>query len=695
MRTISPSAASVRCAASASAVWPATAVWLLVSFGLWLGCASGAKAQSTYTTLSGAAITVTPAVSNIGTGGASNGASSVTFNGLANSYTATFTGDAPLSLNAASGQSIIMVGTNSISNAVGIDSGTIQVQGTLNAQSLSIAGPATLSNSGTIAADSLTGSGALVLNTGSSFSVGSNDANSTFSGVIGGNGSFTKAGNGTLVLSGANTFTGSATVAAGALRVDNQLPAAVTITSGGILMGNGTVSSIANFGTVAPGASIGTLHVSGNYVQHADGVLAVEIDAAGNADKLVVSGTASLDGAVKVLPETGTYVSGTRYNVLTAQSVSGTFRTVAVENQDRLGGLAVGVEYLGNGVDLVLMPSAVASERQQTESVASVAPQVTRTVTQTVTNNIAARIAARIFAYGPISGAGFGTGSGSSRGPGTGAGLFLPDLHRAAALGLSGGDDASDPEQMGLSAWADTSLSLLDDTRLNNKSNGWLTSTVFGIDARVDEHVLVGATVGPDYTHVNLRSVDGQQTQVAGTMTVYGAYQFDDHYYISAIAGYGRGASEVSQPISGQAVTGTYGSERYIFNLSSGGNFAIDEQTRSTVTLGYTLAIDAPDPYHSSDGARVGLPSTQLGTLRLGGQVEYAATESAFPFVAAAFERDLVNSKGSANRTGYQFGGGFNYTMDGDTTAGLVANTSFGRGKESQHQFGANLRVRF
>jgi hypothetical protein len=68
----------------------------------------------------------------------------------------------------------------------------------------------------------------------------------------------------------------------------------------GTLMGTGAFSSdsITNNGHVAPGASPGTLSILGNYVQSAAGALDIDLESLSSFDRLLVSGTTTLDGTL-------------------------------------------------------------------------------------------------------------------------------------------------------------------------------------------------------------------------------------------------------------------------------------------------------------------------------------------------------------------------------------------------------------
>ena len=80
-------------------------------------------------------------------------------------------------------------------------------------------------------------------------------------------GSLVKAGTGTLILSGDNTYTGATILDGGLLSVDGSIAnSAVTVDDGATLGGAGRVggTTVNDGGTLAPGSSVGTLSVAGD-----------------------------------------------------------------------------------------------------------------------------------------------------------------------------------------------------------------------------------------------------------------------------------------------------------------------------------------------------------------------------------------------------------------------------------------------
>jgi fibronectin-binding autotransporter adhesin len=109
-------------------------------------------------------------------------------------------------------------------------------------------------------------------------------------------GGLTKIGPGTLELSAANPFTGSTTVTDGTLLVTGSITGSAVTVNGGTIAGTGSVGALLvnAAGTLAPGASPGTLTATD--VTFAGGTFALELNgaAAGQADQLIANGLVSL-----------------------------------------------------------------------------------------------------------------------------------------------------------------------------------------------------------------------------------------------------------------------------------------------------------------------------------------------------------------------------------------------------------------
>jgi autotransporter-associated beta strand protein len=171
-----------------------------------------------------------------------------------------------------------------------------------------------------------------------SLAVGSNNLSTEVSGQIvdGGDpifqGSLIKVGTGKLTLSGVNTYGGPTVVDGGTLAVNSSIvsSSSVTVNTGGTLGGNGIVGNTTiNGGRLAPGNSIGLLTVQGSLVFTAASSYMVEVSP-GNADRVNVTGTATLGGAtVNASFAPGAYISR-QYTILSAAGgLAGTFGSVA------------------------------------------------------------------------------------------------------------------------------------------------------------------------------------------------------------------------------------------------------------------------------------------------------------------------------------------------------------------------------
>lgn len=246
-----------------------------------------------------------------------NGSSTSTFSGDNTFLGSLSVLDGTLSLSGSqiyTGATSVSNGANlTLSNSASIaSSSSISIDGTLTYDGISESTINSLSGSGSISAGSTT----LTINQ-------SSDA--TFSGGISGNGSLEKTGSSLLSLTGTNTFSGTTTISEGILSINGSLVGNLDITSTGTLKGTGTIGSgsaeVTNSATLAPGNSIGTLVISGNYTQNSTGELEIEITPSQN-DLLQISGSANLSGALIIDPAPGVYAGETVYTILTSSGLT-------------------------------------------------------------------------------------------------------------------------------------------------------------------------------------------------------------------------------------------------------------------------------------------------------------------------------------------------------------------------------------
>ena len=204
----------------------------------------------------------------------------------------------------------------------------------------------------------------------------------TLSGVVSGSGALTKEGDGTLKVTGENTFSGDTTVSEGTLDLSGSLLSNIVVAKNGRIEGNGSSGgTLLASGIIAPGASPGTLSFAGNVAIQSTGTFIAEIDGltynaaggAGTYDRLAVTGAGSKFTAGGTITPVLRGISGAANNNFTpdignsfrvvtttnASGVSGAFETVTDPTSGMPANSRFDVLYGGNYVDLVLTPKSL------------------------------------------------------------------------------------------------------------------------------------------------------------------------------------------------------------------------------------------------------------------------------------------------------------------------------------------------
>jgi hypothetical protein len=189
-------------------------------------------------------------------------------------------------------------------------------------------------------------------------------------GFMPGSWGLTKAGDGTLTLSGANAYTGATTVDAGTLLVEGSITSDVTVNSGGTLGGSGSAGAVTvdSGGVVAPGSSPGVLN-TGDFSLNAGATLTTQIGGTTvgtQYDQINVTGSVTLGGALSLELINGFDPAfGNTFTIIhndAADAVGGTFAGIAEGGTLVLGFETFKVTYTGgDGNDVVVTAGEAAS----------------------------------------------------------------------------------------------------------------------------------------------------------------------------------------------------------------------------------------------------------------------------------------------------------------------------------------------
>ena len=282
----------------AFAVFGGTGGTVTVDNGLGQVTASGMQFAANGYTIAGGGVALIGPQSTVRVGDGSTAGA-----GFTATINAALSGDTQLVKTDAG--TLVLGGANSYTGGTLVSGGTVQISADANLGAatggVSLDG-GTLSASASLASArdfALAGAGTISTAGGTTF---------TLSGRLTGSGAFTKAGAGTLVLTGDSSGYAGSTQVSGTLAVNGSLCGDVNVLGGARLQGTGTVCTTHNAGTVAPGNSIGTLTVAGDYTS-AGGRLEIEAELGGDAspaDRLVVTGSTSGTTQVDVINVGGT-----------------------------------------------------------------------------------------------------------------------------------------------------------------------------------------------------------------------------------------------------------------------------------------------------------------------------------------------------------------------------------------------------
>jgi len=433
-----------------------------------------------------------------------------------------------------------------------------------------------------------------------------NGNNVTFATALSGTGGLTKQGLGQLTLTGNNSYTGGTTVTGGILAVNGSLASSVTLDNG-ILGGSGSIGGlVANGGIVAPGNSIGTLTVNGNVAQNAGNIYQVEVNAAGQGDRINASGTATLNGAtVQVIAAPGNYGASTTYTILNATGgVSGAYSGVS----SNFAFLTPSLTYDADNVflTLALQGNAFSGFGGNTTNQRAVGYALDQSFANASGDfaTVIGALAGLSTTQGPlalntISGqpyADFGTVNVQ------GASLFMNAVGQQMAL-ARGGAGSGQRQALaqacaveaceGASPWSVWASALGGLGSVAGNGNSSTLTYNFGggaagIDYRLDPRFLVG--IGAGYTHGTqwVDSFMGKGWTDAVSVTAYGSFT-QAGFYADALAGYAYSNNQLQRQIQipglqQRTANGSTGANQFLGQVETGYKIPAFAAAQATVT---------------------------------------------------------------------------------------------------------------
>jgi fibronectin-binding autotransporter adhesin len=431
-----------------------------------------------------------------------------------------------------------------------------------------------------------------------------------YGGTLSGTGAFEVAGDGIFALTGNSAaFAGTTTLESGTLQLGGMLGGSTLVANGAVLTGIGRLGSVDNHGTIAPGNSIGTLTLTGDYIHRDDATLLAEIEPGGDSDLLDIAGKATIEGGtVEVTKAPGQYEGGTRYTLIDAAGgVTGTFGTL---DQD-LPFLDLLLGYDANRVYLEVQRSeadfdivcgtgtfnqcqvagaldAVGHDHPIPDDLKSVLTEVTSLTL-------------------PGAQAAFDTLSGEAHGSLAGILLEGHALYgQAVSRRIAERREQTGGERLQGGAWvrAYGSSNDLDGDGNAHAADFEQRGLAIGFDTWGDEHWLIGASFNAMNIDADFRPGDRGEAETKDA-SLYATFE-GEHAYLDVVTSFAWWDNDVTRRIAVGSIErearSEYGGHRFATHLEAGWTFALGQAQQLTPLVSVEYATLAQEGFRE-DGA--------------------------------------------------------------------------------------------
>tara|TARA_R110001583_G_scaffold71050_5_gene200545 strand:+ start:53857 stop:58611 length:4755 start_codon:yes stop_codon:yes gene_type:complete len=459
---------------------------------------------------------------------------------------------------------------------------------TLSGSTLSVASQANL-GAGNIVMDGGTLKTTATLQTTDEFSLTSGktstintdtDTTLTVSGVVGGAGSLTKTGNGQLVLSGTNTYSGATNANQGSLWVTGgNTASSVLVASAATFGGTGGIGAlnVSSGGIHSPGNNgVGTQTINGNYTLNSGSTLKIEVNDTGSMDKVVVDNNGTVDitnAKLSIVGLQGNFAKNEYSEIIIdnkgVANISGTFASVSDDlafydadvtysagtgndvsltlkrnttgytdvaktpNQKAIATVLNSLKGADTLLDNILSLSEAGVQNAYTQLTGNIYP-VTVQTNVNVSHQVGQQVGSRLTALRTSSNAGGQAGLAFNAAQMAGfaqpQGMIDVTQPLSASLGLSSSSTMSSSEKAPNGLWSQTvgGKGIIDaDAESVKTSYDWM-GIIGGYDTRVTEQITLGAFFG--YINGNSEQTEIRSRVDSDTFTagVYGEYREGD-----------------------------------------------------------------------------------------------------------------------------------------------------------------------
>ncbi len=587
---------------------------------------------------------------NLGTGVVTLGAApTVTVGG--NTLTSGGNIGGAFGLTKAGAGTLTLGGANTYTGATTVNAGTLQAGAATQAfgvgSAVTVAAPGTLDLGGfdeTIG--SLAGAGT-VTNSGAAKTLTAGNATSTvFSGVIqdgAGATGFTKAGAGTLTLSGANTYTGATTVNAGTLKA-----------ASGSALGTGA-GGVTNNATLDIGST--ALNIGGTYTQAAGATLAVVVN--GNSSGSIITTNAANIAAASNINVTvaGGYIP----NNATFKIVdTGGLGIGAIPGTVSSGGSFITFSDSSSVNDLILTANSIgfsgAATNPNARTVGAVLDAVQNpsgdmlTVLTTLQNSSTSQVSASLNTFSPI--ADNSIPQVGKRTQDQFVSTVMSQLHPvdiqttqqdefgmrsfsgpSPVTGQTGISTGSESGASGLNIWAQGFGSYLrqDPEDFSNGYTATIWGSALGADVPISDNIRVGIAGGLAQEFIKSQVVSARTDVDSYQATVYGCYTKDDIFYINSAISFAYNMYDAFRKVNvvtiDRAATADFNGQQYLGYVEGGYTIQAFNNFRITPLASFEY-LHVYTPGYTEDGAgalglRVNSQDYDIAQTGLGCKVGY------------------------------------------------------------------------